>query len=245
MEKKWSVLLIILMYSCFFVWADGISKGKPIQYNVAKGQYIPADFVDVAKLKKMPIPATNDDYAFYQSIGKRSNIIIGRFSVEPKMITLITDLKGDGTVDHVYHWYVEENKLKKETHPEKYCSAERFARMKEDILSGKSDMTIANKDGIRYLMKLIQNQEGIRSIKNGYRVSMIDTDDPSQERVVYYYADNNYNGVDLVFEVKYYNLGLGKVSPIVNHSVYCKGSFDPFAQKIVKQLLTETRRIMK
>ena len=67
-------------------------------------------------------------------------------------------------------------------------------------------------------------------------MSAPDPDNRFLERIRYSFSDNGVHGVDLVFHVKYRNVGSSKVSPIINFSVYCKATKDKFVSDIVKDL---------
>lgn len=231
---------MIIMISFLKVNLDSSTRGKSIQSSIEKGQYIPSDLVTVQNLIRLPIPYSNEDYAFYQSIGKISNIVIGNFKHGERKITLITDKNADGKVDLVADWFIDLERIDIHGNPDKYCSAEKFVKMKENILIGKSESLSPNPEGLSYLKTLLKTTGNITRVRHGFKVFGDDTDQKSKRRVSYYYSNNGVHGVDLAFEVKYYNLGTKRVSPPINFAVYCKNSFDPFTIEMVKKLLKET-----
>ena len=67
---------------------------------------------------------------------------------------------------------------------------------------------------------------------------MIDPDDGAQVRMNFFFSVDK-NGADMVFEVKYRNHGVSRVSPIINFSVYCKDSKDAQLAEVAKKLIKE------
>jgi hypothetical protein len=236
-------LFLSIFAITFLSFTAGFAEkaGKPIQYNIAKGVYIYKELITIATIKQLPIPSTNDDYAVYQSIGKVANIIIGKFKSGDRSITLITDKNADGKVEFACIWHIDQDRLSVIPDPASTYTAAKFAQFKEDIINGKNDIISPNPEALELLRALMKKPSNIIKVKNGYKVSSSDPDIANQERISFYYSDNTVNGVDLVFEVKYRNLGVLRVSPIINMCVYCKDSFDPFAIETVKKLIKESK----
>ena len=237
-------LIALLLSSCFFMFGsdDAVwAARRPLQSSVRSGMYIPHELVTVSILKKMPIPHTNEDYALYQSIGRVSNIVIGKFKAGQREIVLITDKDADGVVDFSCRWRVDDDRLDIDPRPSELCNAQRFAKMKEDILNGRSGELAPNPEGLPYMRSLMKRSSNIVKLKNGYRIYGLDPDDSTLERVSYYFADNGNKGFDLAFEVRYTNMGPVRLSPVVNVAAYCKESFDPFLNDFVKRLLGEAK----
>lgn len=218
------------------------TKGRPIQSNIEHGTFVPGDFVTPRKLESMPVPNSNENYAIYQAIGKKSNIVIGNFRSKERTITLITDSNVDGKVDIVAHWLVDLNRIDIEPKPNEYCNQEKYAKMKEEILNGKSDTISPNPEGLLYARQLMKTPSNITKVRHGFRISMKDTDEPTMVRVSYFFSHHPVDGADIAFHIKYYNLGTGRVSPIINHTVYCKKSYDPFVIETAKKLIKETAK---
>ena len=243
MKTKRNICLI----ACLAIFFSQISvhsstRGKKIQHSIEKGVYIPADLVRMQNMQKLPIPSSNDDYAFFQSIGKRSNVVIGNFKSGERVITLITDKNADGKVDRVAHWFIDLNRIDVLPYPQKYCDAKKFLKYKEDIINGNRETLSPNPEGFSYINVLIRTPSKVSRLKHGFKVYAYDTDEPSQLRVSYYFSDNGVHGVDLAFQVRYYNVKIGRVSPLINYAVYCKDSYDPYVIKKVKKIIEETKK---
>ncbi|MDY6967319.1 MAG: hypothetical protein SVR08_01510 [Spirochaetota bacterium] len=243
MKRKSSICLIVCL-AFFFSQISVFSstRGKKIRSSIEKGVYIPADLVKMRNMQKLPIPASNDDYAFLQSIGKRSNIVIGNFKSGERVITLITDKDGDEKVDRVAHWFIDLNRIDVIPDPQKYCDTKKFLKYKEEIINGNSETLSPNPEGLSYLKVLIRTPSKVSRLKHGFKVFAYDTDEPSKLRVSYYFSDNGVHGVDLAFQVRYYNVKIGRVSPIINYAVYCKDSYDPYITNKVKKIIEETKK---
>lgn len=220
------------------VYGYAASAKKPLQSNIERGMYIHQELVTKDKIPGLPIPLTNEDYVILQSIGKVTNIVIGKFKTGDRTITLITDSNADGTVDSAYTWYVDDNKLDTDPKPETTYSVAQFAQMKEEIVNGKSARLSPNSEGIPYMRMLLKKPSNITKMRNGFRVSGTDPD-INLERVSFFFSDNNVNGADLAFEVKYINVGQIRMLPIITIGVYCKDSFDPFVSATAKKLSAE------
>jgi hypothetical protein len=233
------ILLAVVMACGVFVDAGAQSGRKPLQHNIASGKYIHNDLVTMANIKQLPIPATNDDYAIYQSIGKVSNVIIGKFKVGARQVVLITDSNVDGKVDFACVWNVDSGVIDITPKPETIYSEVQFRQMKDDIVNGKSGLVSPNPEGVAYLRVLLEKPSNIIKMRNGFRVSWYDPDVRGLERVNYFFSDNGVHGSDMAFEVKYNNVGQVRVSPIITIWVYCKDSYDPFVIETVKKLNAE------
>lgn len=238
MRTRMAVFLVL----CFLVVGVGDkarAARRPLQSSVNSGIYIPNELITVSLLRKMPIPLANEDYALYQSIGRVSNIVIGRFKTGQREIILITDKNADGNVDFSCRWRVDDDRLDIDPQPSGLYDAVRFAKMKEDIVFGRGASLAPNPEGIPYMRVLMKQSSSIVKLKNGFRIYGLDPDDSTLERVSYYLADNGNKGFDMAFEVKYINMGLVRISPIINVAAYCKESFDPFLNELIKKLMSE------
>ncbi len=241
MKKKTAVYTVaVSTIITVSVLAAGAGR-KPLQSNIGKGVYIHNDLITKENIKSLPIPLTLEDYSFYQSIGKVSNVVMGRFKKGLKKVTLVTDRDADGKVDLICTWMVDNNTVDVEPKPGEAISPEKFKEMKSDIVNGKRDELSPNPEGINYLKVLLKTPSTIIRMRNGYRVAMKDPDAMFIERVSYYYSDNGVHGVDMAFEVKYQHVGHVRMQPLIPIWVYCKDSYDPFAVDLVKTLIMETR----
>jgi len=233
------ILIAVAMTCAVFIDAGAQSGRKPLQNNIASGKYIHNDLVAMYNIKHLPVPVTNDDYAIFQSIGKVSNIIIGKFKTGARQVVLVTDKDADGKVDFACTWNVESGAIDVTPKPETVYSEVQFRQMKDEIVSGKSGLASPNPEGIEYMRVLLQRPSNILKMRNGFRVSGNDPDVQGLERVNYFFSDNGVHGSDLAFEVKYNNMGQVRVSPIITIWVYCKDSYDPFVIETVKKLNAE------
>ncbi len=235
-------LIIMIVLAQFQFNIEASVKGKPIQSNVAKGIYVQKDILTVPKIKQLPVPSTNDNYAFYQAIDKVSNIVIGTFNSGERVITLIQDKNADGKVDTVAHYFIDLNRINLEPKPNEFCNAEKFKKYKEDIVKGNTKDISPNPEGTLYLTELLKTPSNITRNKHGFKVSRTDTDQLSKERVVYFFSYRTTTGADISFEVKYYNRGSARVSPIINIAVYCSKSKDPFAIETARKYMKEIKK---
>jgi hypothetical protein len=214
---------------------------KTAQPSVKEGQYNGSEIVTGGKLAYLPIPIGREDYAFLQSIGKVTSIVIGYFMEGDRRIVWITDSNGDGTVDDGMIYYPENGKTSRIQNFSKEYTPEKFKKMKQDIISGKSQDLKLNPEGTLYLKKIVEAKSGLVKkvrYRNGFRTFVNDPDDPSTHRVMFYYSNNvkSGGGSDLVFEVFYHNQGTNMVSPVINCNVYCKDSYDPVVIEAVDDL---------
>ncbi len=240
MKTRYGIIITIValfILSLVYVNVDATVRGRPIQSNIKSGIYVPKDAITVPKLKDLPIPSTNDNYAFYQSIDKISNIVIGTFNSGERRITLIQDKNADGKVDTVAHLFVDLKRINVLPKPEEYCSAKQFEQYKEDIVNGNIENISPNPEGTSYLKELLKTPANIVRVKHGFKVYRTDTDEPTKERVSYFFSHRGISGADIVFEVRYYNRGAARVSPLIDKGVYCINSKDTFAIKVAKEYI--------
>ncbi len=234
-----SVLIIIFTLSFALVQTNINASGEGIQRSVKSGHYVPSELVTASKLRELPIPYSNRDYALYQSIDKISNVVIGSFAAGEQIITLIQDKNADGKVDIVVHLEVDQNKIYYNQAPDKYCGVEKFKKYKEDIINGNTENISPNPEGVAYIKELIKTPRNIKKANYGFRVSKTDIDEPLKEKVSYHFSYRKISGANIYFVVNYYTKGIGRISPIINHSVYCKNSKDPFAIEIARKYIKE------
>lgn len=230
---------------------EASQRGKPIQSQVEKGTYVEKDIINPDTLKWMPIPASTVDYALYQAINRVSNVVLGSFKMGDRVITLIQDINADGKVDTVAHWFIDLKRLDKEPVAAAFCSAEQFKKLKEIIINGKKESislggknyTISpNKYGMAEIKRLIKRSSNISKHKQGLRIKRTDPDERTLEMLVFSFTFNTQdNTADMAFNVKYYDRGQSRISPIINYCVYCSKSEDPFAIETVKQLREMTK----
>ncbi len=238
MKAGIKILLIITMFFALtHIYIEVSGQGRAIQSSIKSGHYVPGDVITARKLRDLPVPASNKNYALYQSIDKISNVVIGSFTADERKITLIQDKNADGKVDIVAHLDVDSKKIHFQGKPYEYCSAEKFRKYKEDIINGNTKDISPNSEGISYLKELIKDSGNIKKAKFGFKVTRTDTDEPSRERVSYFFSFRELSGADIAFIVNYYYISSGRISPIINHAVYCSNSKDPFAIEIAKRCI--------
>lgn len=214
-----------------------------IKPSSEKGRYYETDILTPAKLANLPIPLTEEDYSFLQSIGAHTCLVLGHFSTGNRSITLITDKDSDGKVDDVSTYMIDLNKLLKSPDPAKEYPAEKFAEMKRQIIEGSKADLNPNAEGLKYLKKIISENSSVAKtvkMKNGYKVYINDADKQTLYRAMFYFSDNSICGSDLVFEVRYRNVGTMNLSPAIKYSVYCKDSKDAMVCDVTKNLYSFT-----
>lgn len=220
-------------------WSRGVRA--PIQSNVKRGQYIPKILVKISDLRNLPVPTTNENYALIQAIDRETNVIIGKFNSGPREILLIKDKNSDGKVDVVVRYFVDRKRYRYSSRPGADYPAEKFKKLKEAILNGTQGELFPNKEGIPYIKVLEQDADRIRRWKNGFRVFMLDPDDERFSRISFFFSASN-RGADLVFEVKYRNQGVTRISPIINFGVYCNGSKDKYINSVTRKLIADAKK---
>jgi hypothetical protein len=240
------ILSVFIAIGIIQLNADSSQRGEQVQTRIEKGNYIPGELVSASNIKLLPVPFSTNDYAFYQSLKKVSNVVIGRFKTGEKEIILIQDNNVDGQVDMVAHWFIDLDRTDREGEPDKYCTAENFKKLKELIVNGKSEavmlggqnITISpNKEAIPEMEKLLKTPSNVTKFKQGLRVKKIDTDERSKEIMLFSYSINTDDGsADLAFDIKFNQVGKSRISPVINYGVYCLKSQDPFAIETVKKL---------
>lgn len=244
MMKNTALALAVL---CLAVIPASAAKKGNIQTSVKQGKYIETDLLSAAKLPYLPIPNTKEDYAFIQSLGKSTSVVIGRFADGEKQIVLIGDSDGDGKVDISSVYYPDQKKFKNSSQPEKEYSAEAFKKMKQDIILGARGEFNPNAEGSDFVKRMVVKKNNIVvkvRFKNGYRVFINDSDDATMHRAIFYFSDNRKSGggADLAFNVAFRNVGPLMISPIINYGVFCKDSEDPVVFETVTELSAQTAK---
>ncbi len=244
-NKSYTITKLItsILFIIMSVNLTATSRGKRIETMIHRGVYIPQDLLTRRSVMHLPIPESNEDYAFMQSIRTVTNVIIGSFASGEKKITWIQDTDADGTVDSILYFYPELGKVKEDASPAETVSAEKFEEMKRDIIMGKQDQLAPNQEAVLPLKRLIEKNSEIINVqktKNGYSVRIPDVDNRSRIRITFMYSNNRVHGYDMVFEVIYRNVGETLVAPVIRHSVYCSNSVDPVVKEYAQELLEHT-----
>ena len=242
---KYSVLA--LSVCCALALPGFAEKKGKIQPSVKEGKYIETDQVTAAKLPYLPIPSAKEDYAFLQSLGSASSIVVGHFSDGEKQITLVSDTNGDGKVDVASIYYPDIKKYKTYSQADKEYPADKFKQMKESIIRGVKGDLNPNVEGADFVKKMAEKKNNIVvkvRFKNGFRVFINDSDDANIHRSIFYFSDNRKSGggADLAFRVEFHNVGPLMVSPIINYGVFCKDSTDPLIAETVTELSAHTAK---
>jgi hypothetical protein len=218
------------------VWSDS-KKGLPIKSNIESGIYVHTRILVISDIRNLPVPKTNENYAFIQSIDDVCNVVVGKFTTGGREIIIYQDKNSDGKVDLAVHWLVDMKRFKYEAKPDQFCPAEKFKQMKEDILKGNRGELNPNTEGMGYMEVLMKDSTNVSKWYNGFRISMRDSDEPETDRVIYFFSDNKQRGVDMNFEVKYRNLGLAREQPLIKYAIFASGSKDPYLIQTVKNLM--------
>lgn len=233
-------ILILLIMAFMTTGLFAASDTTPITSNIQSGVYIFNDLIIPNKLRKLPVPSTQENYVILQSIKTVTNIVIGDFQSNERRIILITDKNIDEKVDSVYYYYIDKDRLVTEPVPANYITDEKFKKIKNDIIMGKSGDVSPNQQGMNFILTLVKNPANMKPIRDGYEVSQYDPDNQNISQITFSYADYGINGVDLVYNVRYNNVGVNRVSPLINVNVYAKNSFDPAIINTVKELMKQT-----
>lgn len=241
--KKKPILVFFsgLMFFLFVIDAFAVYRPKRTLTKIKSGSYDPTILITRGKLRSLPVPRSNENYAFYQSIGKVTNIVLGKFQQVDQEIILITDNDSDGKVDRVFVYDVLSKKNK---NIKKVYSDEEFLQLKKDIFNGTNASIGVNKEGVEFIKKLITSNSDLVKIaraKLGYRIQIFDPDDPKSYRTKFLFSKGVY-GADLAFEVAYYNVRETHVKPIIEKCVYASSSRDAYAQSVVKELIEYTEK---
>jgi hypothetical protein len=245
MKNFISFIFLILMFLVSISVITGTSRSKNVQTKIKSGNYIEDELMTNRRLQNLPIPISNENYAFIQSIGNVTNVVIANFAEGQHIITWIQDENADATVDQVVYYYPETNKFRVEPNPEEVYSAENFKKVKTDILNGVQGEIYPNREGIPPLKKLLENTSDkieVQKTKNGYRVRIPDADIKSTTRITFLYSNNRAEGYDFVVDVEYHNVRETLIAPIIRRSIYCKNSNDPLIKEVTQDLLDFTAK---
>jgi hypothetical protein len=245
MRKKTAMLTLLLVMGVGIFYIHG-TRAAELRSQIEKGVYIPQELVHKGNLSELPIPRSQENYAFIQAIGRVTNIVIGTFSQGQDQITLISDQDADGKVDILVHWFVANNNTQVIKNPEKQYPPEKFALLKQEILNGERKTMFPNKEGVPYVKRMLDSGLSIVEVVKanaGYKILIRDVDDKRKIQMGFYYSNNGNRGVDLAFQVNYYNVRNEQVKPNIQYSVYCKNSFDKDVVKIVNELSAYTAKL--
>lgn len=243
-----SFLLSAVIFPGSMAFAEKASN--KIQPADIDGSYSETDKISVNKISQLPVPNSREDYAFLQSIGSETRVVLGFFKTGDRRIVVITDKNNDGKADSVATYYADTKRTVVSRTPETDYSEDHLKKIKQDILDGVRGEVNPNPEGITYLKKIISGQTGIfkrSKYKNGYKIFIDDPDVKDFHRIIFYYSNNQVSGggADLAFEVVYNQIGPQMVSPVIKFSVYCKDSTDKQILESVKDLYDSTSGAVK
>ncbi len=236
-------VLFLLAVTIFYSESLLTGNDLVLQTSIQKGIYLPDKKINIRDLRQLPIPKTNEDYAFIQCIDNTCNIITGRFSKGHREITMIKDRNLDNKVDLVVKWFVDTKRYKFMPKPSEIYPSEKFKKMKKEIIQGAiSESLNPNKEGLFYLKNKLSGGENLRRWKQGYSCSISDPDFARKIRLNFFFSKNEAKGADLVFQVKYRNFGKARIKPVIANSVYCKKSKDKYIISLVDDLIKEASK---
>lgn len=236
---KKSVFFVSLLFFLISIFSVSFATYRPkaTLTKIKSGSYDPKILTTGGNMRSLPIPHSNENYAFYQSIGEVTNIVLGKFQVAEQEIVLITDRNSDGKVDKVYVYDVLKRKKK---NINRTYTKKQFKEMKDGIFSGKARYLGVNEEGVDFIKTLIKsNSDLVKMARSelGYRVQIFDPDNSKSFRAKFFFSKGIY-GADMAFEINYYNVGETHVKPIIPMCVFAQDSKDAYAQEKVKELKT-------
>lgn len=196
------------------------------------------------KLKMFPIPSDYRNYFFLQSIDNNTSVIIGDFTGAEKIVAHILDEGSDNTIDKVFDYYPDSNKIKTPKESKSIFFKSNIADLKQDIIDGKifrENYSYKMKSLETIMFKLEQGTD-ISQYGDGYSIKFYDPDAPSTIMSEFYFS-KKLGRYDLIFKTNYYKLFRSNIQPPVNFSVYCKNSNDPVVAKVVEDLLVKVKDI--
>ncbi|MBN1500598.1 MAG: hypothetical protein JW982_10595 [Spirochaetes bacterium] len=233
-KKKFLIFSIIVLF-VFTVDNMAVYVRKEMQTKLKSGSYSPTDAIRYQKLRAMPVPSSNENYAIYQSIDKVTSIVLGKFQSSEDEIHLIQDTNSDGKVDNTYIYDVRKRQVKK---LKLEISDEEFKKLKDGIFFGNLPEIGPNKEGIDYVKSLVKSNSELVKVtkyKRGFQILEFDPDEITQYRIKFIYS-TDIEGANLAFEVLFHNIGQSRVQPIIPISVFAQNSKDKYVQAVVDEL---------
>ncbi len=238
-KKRKIVIFSILILFVFAVDSFAVFTRKVMQTKIESGSYSPTDPIRYQKMRALPIPSSNENYAIYQSIDRVTSIVLGKFQNSEGEIDLYQDTNSDGKVDNVYIYDVLKRQVKK---LKITVTDEEFKKLKDEIFTGSNPLIGANKEGLNYVKALVKSNSELVKVskyKRGFQALEFDSDEPSQYRTKFIYS-TDIEGAFLAFEVLFHNVGQSRVQPIIPISIFAQNSKDKYVQTIVDELAKYT-----
>jgi hypothetical protein len=196
-------------------------------------------------LATLPVPSDFKNYYILQSFDKVTNVIIADFGGAEKTICLLVDKGSDGKLEEIWEYYPDSGQYAR---PEKPTSSlfSGYPQIIRDIIEG----TVFNKLGkagskeythamasLPVLKQKIQEGRMVsRRGHDGRYVRLVDPDMKNSTMSDFYFG-KEIGAYDLQFKTLYYKNGTIKIEPLINYSVFAKGSHDAVIAEYVEALL--------
>jgi hypothetical protein len=192
----------------------------------------------------LPVPGDFKNYYILQSFDKVTNVILADFSGSEKIICLIVDKGSDGTLDEVWEYYPDSEQYARLEKPTSSLFSG-YPQIKRDIIEGKVFNKIG-KTGNEYThamaslpvvkQKIQEGRVVSRRGHDGRYVRLVDPDIKDATMSDFYFG-KEVGAYDLQFKTLYYKNGTIKIEPLINYSVFAKGSHDAIIAEYVEALL--------
>jgi hypothetical protein len=196
-------------------------------------------------LATLPVPSDFKNYYILQSFDKVTNVIIADFGGAEKTICLLVDKNSDGTLDDIWEYYPDSGQYAR---PEKPTSSlfSGYPQIKRDIIEGKVFNKIGKAGNTEYThamaslpivkQKIQEGRMVSRRGHDGRYVRLVDPDIKDSTMSDFYFG-KEIGAYDLQFKTLYYKNGTIKIEPLINYSVFAKGSHDAVIAEYVEALL--------
>ncbi len=226
MKKLASLFILILISSSAFpVLIDDIQVKR----------------LDADRLKLFPVPKDNRNYFFLQSIGDKTQIVIGDFSKgDSKRIIMITLGSDYNTIKSVTEYYPEKNSLIVKKESDSRFFTQDVNKLKKDIITG----TLFNENHADRMksydaLEMIFKKNDATTIlpdTYGFTVKLTEVDEPNKPMGLFTFGKSE-TGYYLQFRTEYYRLNSRiTATPVLRYSVYCKDTNDPVVKDLVEDL---------
>jgi hypothetical protein len=200
-------------------------------------------------LKLLPVPEDYKNYFILQSFEKITIVVIGDFGGQEKVICQIIDRGSDGSVDEINEYYPDTDTYGRPDKPTTRLFSG-YPEIKKEIIEGKvfRDPKQNNKDVYTHEMaslpilkdKIKEGRYVTRRGANGRYVRYIDPDIKSSTMADFFFGKDN-GSYSLQFRTLYYKNGTIRIEPVLQYSVFCRGSHDPVVVEYVESLLKYTK----
>jgi hypothetical protein len=209
-----------------------------VMFVDAKTQYLQVEHLSKEKLKLFPVPEDYRNYFFLQSVGDETCVVIGYFTGEKRIITLMKDTNADGNPDEVYDYFPDKNIYSPYKKTESALYNGNFKDMVKSIILGD-----CFRENYSYKMssfynveKILKDNTSVVKDIDGYKATIYDPDAPMRPMSEFFFSKVR-GRYDLIFKTSYYKLFNAIIHPPLDYSVFCRGSKDPIIAEHVEQLL--------